>query len=126
MNQNDMVYYKQDGNITAGGFKINSAFLSSGAPFATLYKQMGGSSGGSSLLDGLAVPAGLLMIQQSIGGGDTTPRYKTSEKNVINDTLYDKLLKLASNGVEEPKNTSKKTKKNFKKSKTHRKTKKHK
>jgi hypothetical protein len=105
MGPNDMVFHKEGGKITAGAFKINSDFL--GYPVAKLYNQQNGGNLNipSNLLNGLAVPAGLLLLQQTIGGGSSNEH--TSQDDVINDSLYDKLLKLAS----ENKVNSKKTKK---------------
>lgn len=87
MGPNDMVFHKEGGNITAGAFKINSDFL--GHPAAKLYT--GGNS--NTFLDGLAVPAGLLLLQQI--GGNTRPNITTQQNDdVVNDSLYDRLLKL--------------------------------
>lgn len=84
-----MVYHKEGGQITAGAFKIKSDFFD--YPAAKLYKGGGNSN---TILSGLAVPAGLLLLQQTVGGGTNLQK---STDEIINDTLYDKLLNLASN-----------------------------
>lgn len=112
MGPNDMVFHKEGGNITAGAFKINSDFLNQ--PAAKLYT--GGNS--NTFLDGLAVPAGLLLLQQ-IGG---TTRYDITKQqdDVVSDSLYDRLLKLVTE-----KKPERKTRKD-KKKQLNRKTKKQK
>jgi hypothetical protein len=90
MGPNDMVFHKEGGQITAGAFKIKSDFF--GNPAAKLFT--GGKANSNTFLDGLAVPAGLLLLQQ-IGG---TSHYEINNEpdNVVSDNLYDRLFKLVS------------------------------
>jgi subtilase family serine protease len=99
-----------NGKITAGGFSVNSCLLKSGiSPITTINNgtQKGGNV--SAIFNNLAVPAGLLYMQQSLatayssGNGDET----------ISDTLYDKLLNLATDKPEIQK--KKKSRRNRKK-----------
>ena len=91
----ELVFHTADDNsIQSAGFGINSILLQQGVPpMQTLNsaKQTGG--GVSSLLNNLAVPAGLLCLQQIVGKS-----YIESHQNeVINEDLYSKLLKLVKN-----------------------------
>lgn len=94
----DLVFNKQDGKIMSGGFLVNNIFLNGNEPalktnnFATDKSFVGGSA--SSIFKDLAVPAGLLYLQQK-----TPSHYRDTsqlgENDVVEDSLYDKLLKLA-------------------------------
>lgn len=125
----DLVFNKQDGKIMSGGFLINNIFLNNDAPAlktnnADLDRQLGGSKldkNVSSIFKDLAVPAGLLYLQEK-----SVPHYRPENygsNEVVEDTLYDKLLKLA-----EPNSNKKKrqTKKGGGKSSKHNKTRRHK
>ncbi len=79
---------KKDG-ITAGGFKIDNLLMSSGSPYTTLNVKKGGSI--MSGLKGLSVPAGLVYIQRTI---DNNIEYHNKDA-VINESLFDKLVDLA-------------------------------
>jgi hypothetical protein len=89
----DLVFNTNDnGDVTAGGFLVNSCLLKSGlSPIATMNGGNHKGGGVSQIFNNLAVPAGLLYMQQSLataspsGTGDET----------ISDDLYDKLLNLA-------------------------------
>lgn len=88
----DLVIYNQGDEIMAGGFKINTMFSNGSSPMITNNsnsKMTGGSIG--SIFSDLAVPAGLLFIQQSY-----PPKYKfkTSDSVVIPDSMHDRLLSL--------------------------------
>ena len=87
----------KNGNITAGGFSIDSCLLKSGvSPITTINN--GPKKGGSvsSIFNNLAVPAGLLYMQQSLATSYTS----NNGNETISDTLYDKLLNLATDKPE--------------------------
>tara|TARA_B100000902_G_scaffold396823_1_gene458859 strand:+ start:516 stop:884 length:369 start_codon:yes stop_codon:yes gene_type:complete len=89
---NDLVYCQSGGKIHAGGYEINSNLLRNGnAPMLTFNdKKMTGGSYGSIFKD-LAVPAGLLYLQQNVSG----KKFQNKQSDVINDSLFDKLFNLA-------------------------------
>lgn len=93
-NQNDFVYLKNGDTIESSGYKINSLLMSSEmSPMTTINQivnknQSGGSV--SSILNDLAVPTGLLLLQQK-----TLKHYNDNDNQVINDDLFDKLFKLS-------------------------------
>jgi len=113
----DLVVTKQGKDIMSGGYKINNLFLQKNiSPLTTnnSTSQEGGNV--SSLFANLAVPAGLLLLQQNTTK-KTIPQFNKSEddNDVIDDNLFNKLLNIKS------KKHSKKTspkKKNQKKTKT--------
>jgi len=87
----------KNGNITAGGFSVDSCLLKSGvSPITTINN--GTKKGGSvsSIFNNLAVPAGLLYMQQSLATSYTS----NNGNETISDTLYDKLLNLATDKPE--------------------------
>jgi hypothetical protein len=118
----DLVFNKQDGKIMSGGFLVNNIFLNRNESALKTNNavadktQVGGTA--SSIFKDLAVPAGLLFLQQK-----QPNHYRNAsalgETGVVEDSLYDKLLKLS-----EPDNNKRKrqTKKGklFKNNKTKR------
>lgn len=96
----DMVYNTTNGNTIAGGFSVNSILLNDNKP--AMYQGLeyeGGSKKNKKVSDRfkhLAVPAGLLYINNSI---NSTVIEDTSKTEVINDELYNKLLHLSENDV---------------------------
>jgi hypothetical protein len=124
MNCDEMVYNNIGGKITAGGYSVNSLLLDKG--LSPLYE--GGKKQGSEHVKvsdrfkNLAVPAGLLYINDSISK-EKIIYNDDKDNNVVNEDLYDNLLKLTNvSNIENNKRftKSKKGKKN-KKSKTKRK-----
>lgn len=112
----DMIFKKSGGGlITAGGFKIDSILNKS--PIQT-----GGSIGGTSVLSslkGLAVPAGLLYMQQTIEKPHISENVEKMQ--VIGTSLYDNLLNLAEKNkpsTKKRKKTRKKTNKKTSKNKS--------
>ena len=109
----DLVFNtNENGDVTAGGFLVNSCLLKSGlSPIATMNGEHQKGGGVSQIFNNLAVPAGLLYMQQSLssaspsGSGDET----------ISDDLYDKLLNLAMDRPEPQR--KKKSRRNRKKTK---------
>jgi hypothetical protein len=111
LKSDDLVFNTdKNGDITAGGFSVNSCLLKSGvSPITTINNgsQKGGSV--STIFNNLAVPAGLLYMQQSLA----TAYSPENGDETISDTLYDKLLNLASDKPEIKK--KKKSRRNRKK-----------
>jgi hypothetical protein len=101
-NSEEMVYNKEGEKIMAGGYSVNSLLLNQGMPVAYSGESTGASTGGkgkthvsdkvSDRFKNLAIPAGLYL-------GSNYSNAKNSidmnEAEVINDDLYEKLLKLA-------------------------------
>lgn len=92
-NKDDFVYLKNGDNVESAGFKINSLLMKQNIPAMNTINaptQSGGSV--SSALNDLAVPAGLLLLQQK-----TFKHYKgdNMDNEVVNEDLFDKLLKMA-------------------------------
>lgn len=119
MEYDEMVYNKQDDKIMAGGYSVNSLLLNQGMP-AAYADHVGGKGkkhGDEKVSDRfkhLAVPAGLYL------GTNTQRKYShINDSTVINDDLYEKLLKLAqpdnnnskNNDNKKPLNKKKMTKK---------------
>jgi len=99
LNAKDLVYSNQNNQLQAGGFNIHSHLLQNNLSAINVNSHShsknsqkgGGLSQVSSILDGLAVPAGLLYLQQN---------YKQTNSNnnqeSMASSLYDKLVSLAS------------------------------
>jgi hypothetical protein len=109
MDDNEFVLNKnKDGTYKGGGYDVNSILLHEGiSPIITYndadnYKmssvntQHGGGFANvnlvSKLFDNLAVPAGLLYLQQSVKPTNKLLNLQTN--NTIENTLYDKLVSL--------------------------------
>ena len=112
---NDLVICdKGAGKLVGGGFNLKEGMLGHSAMTTTddgSKQQKGGSSIISSL-KGLAVPAGLLFLQKSM----QDKYYEFENKDtVIDDNLYDKLYKMASE--DDNSSTDSKSSKNSKKKK---------
>ena len=101
----DLIITKNSADETiCGGFKVNNILLNSNNPaIVTMNAGKKTLNKVSSLFDELAVPAGLLFIQDKLN-----PRYSEKTANIIDDTIYDKLFNLAQI------NTKKQTKKRLK------------
>lgn len=119
-NRDDFVYLKNGDTVESSGYKINSLLMNEKLPpmktMNTDSQVAGGNRSVSSILNDLAVPAGLLLMQQK-----SLKQYENVNENsnqVVNDDLFDKLLKMAG-----PNNKNKKLTKRKLKSKHHRKTK---
>ena len=110
-----MIFNKTDGKITSAGWRIDSDLLQNDFPLAAQH-QVGGGSGA---VQNLAVPAGLIILQNMIDSNTKSPLNDLLEEpRVIGEDLYDKLLNLAGR----KKRTQHSTRKN--RSKTKRKTRK--
>ena len=119
-NNNDFVYLKNGDSVESSGYTINSLLMNEKIPVMktmnTNSQVAGGNNSVSSLLNNLAVPAGLLLMQQK-----TLKHYKddnVNDEQVVNDDLFDKLLKMAG-----PNKNKKQTKRKHKMKERNRKTK---
>jgi hypothetical protein len=117
LNNMDMVYNTVDGKAVAGGYLVNSVLLNEGmAAYGgeKLKNHNNAKVDHSKVSDRfkhLAIPAGLLYINESIPNNTTI----TNDSTVVNDDLYEKLLKLA--GPKSNKNKQTKKRGNNKKDK---------
>jgi len=103
--ESDMIFNKHNGAL---GFDVNSILLKSDNNPINDIKQKGGSF--NHLLNDLAVPAGLLFLQQTINNVN----YNHND-NYINDSLYNKLINFSE--FKSKKNTRKNVKTNKNKTK---------
>ena len=124
MDDLDMIYNTTDGKTMAGGYSVNSILLNEQQPAMYNDEQLGGKSKDnigkvSERFKHLAVPAGLLYINDSNGINDSKDRNIIEETSIINDELYEKLLALAQSDTikEHPQIRSKKTKRHNSKKK---------
>ena len=85
-----------DGTTSAGSYELSSIFIQKGiSPMTTM---LGGSKSNkdknqvSEILRNLAVPAGLLCLP----GSDCAGLPRGENKGIVDDNLYDRLVKLAS------------------------------
>tara|TARA_B100001093_G_scaffold303008_1_gene288980 strand:+ start:4802 stop:5212 length:411 start_codon:yes stop_codon:yes gene_type:complete len=124
----DLVITKEGKNVMSGGYKIDNIFLQNNiSPFKTdnSDNQEGGNV--SSIFSNLAVPAGLLLLQQNTNKTTFTNMYNKENNGVIDSSLYDKLLGIASGKKEKKEKKTKsgrKRKTRTRKSLSNRKTKK--
>jgi hypothetical protein len=103
----DMVFTNKGGKVTAGGYAITSNLLSNKESVCTTHVgQAQGGGGVGTILNGLAVPAGLLLLQQNMG--KKYPVSKTKDaSDVVSKSLYDDLLDLVSVGKPSTRSTRK-------------------
>ena len=122
MSNNDMIFQNVNGTRYTGDYKIHNVFKDNNVgPYS--YIQQGGSSEilMSSLFENLAVPTGLLFLQQTYPSKHKGPLETTNKEiSVIKDHLYDTLLDLVgankkSKKENNIKNTKKKSKRNTRK-----------
>jgi len=126
MQYDEMVYNKEDDKIMAGGYSVNSLLLNEGMPavYTGGKRHEKVSEKVSDRFKHLAIPAGLYL---STNYSNTSPTPNKTDDSVVDDDLYEKLLKLAEadnkihrNEIKKPRKhtTSKKTtkKKKHKKS----------
>ena len=95
MNEDDLCVYREGNHVKACGWSINSKLLCNDIPLAA-YQRGGGDNkkGGGSALQNLAIPAGLILLQNSI---DSHTSFKNiiEEPKIIGEDLYNKLLNLS-------------------------------
>jgi len=93
----DLVITKEGKNVMSGGYKIDNLFLENNiSPLSTdnSNNQEGGNI--SSMFSNLAVPAGLLLLQQKVNKHTFSNMYNKDTSQVVDSSLYDKLLSIAS------------------------------
>lgn len=103
----DLAYYKEGGDIKAGGYKVNDIIKYEGAIPYELSQ-----SGGSSDVEKLGVPSGLFYLKQ-YNDREFIPY---AQHNCIDDDLYEHLLQMVKETSNKPKSIKRK-KNNKKKSK---------
>jgi len=103
MNKNDnhLVFTRvgENKDIMIGGYILPNTFGSTTYNMQDTVKENmeGGNIGTiSSLFKGLAVPAGLFLMQQSVSDKPVTDTMDVIERQVIDGKLYDKLLNMVS------------------------------
>ena len=93
----DLVITKEGKIVMSGGYKIDNLFLENNiSPLSTdnSNNQEGGNI--SSMFSNLAVPAGLLLLQQKVNKHTFSNMYNKDNSQVVDSSLYDKLLGIAS------------------------------
>ena len=93
----DLVITREGKNVMSGGYKIDNLFLENNiSPLSTdnSNNQEGGNI--SSMFSNLAVPAGLLLLQQKVNKHTFSNMYNKDNSQVVDSSLYDKLLGIAS------------------------------
>ena len=90
---NDFVFYRdEENNICSGGYIINNMLKNLDMPIVYGNKDPLQSGGGlSGMLSNLAVPAGLVLMQQYAADEKFS---SPSDNTVVTEDLYSKLLKL--------------------------------
>ena len=90
----DMLFNKENGRITAGGWDVHSELLQNDFPLSANMEGGGSKKGGG--LENLAVPAGLIILKNMIDSNTKKPiKDLIEEPKVIGESLFDKLLNLA-------------------------------
>jgi hypothetical protein len=102
-----IVNKSSDGTIQSGGYKVDNYFMSGGMPIMktsnTKYKdnKLKENNNFSDLFKDLAIPAGLLYIKAPTSMFEPTISYERKgideNDDVVEESLYDKLVKLAEN-----------------------------
>ena len=104
MDTNDFVFKKnKDGSFQSGGYKFNSSFLENNYSPITSYKpndngfnQTGGNPAITQVFSNIAIPAGLLLLQQTFNAKYTDNIISNKKPELVEQSLYDKLLNIAS------------------------------
>ncbi len=102
LNHNDLIFYKQDGQIISGGYSLNSALLKNGiSPMQTMNTLEQTKTGGtnkvqkvSDMFTNFAVPAGLYLINPTNPTIDKPKGHYETHHTMLSDDIYDKLFKL--------------------------------
>ena len=107
--ENDMVYNKDnEGNIYSNGFLINSLLMNNNC---SVINSNDNDIFDSNTFENLAIPTGLYFMSSN---NQITNHLNSDKINIIDDTLFSKLLDLQINS-KEIKNKHRKSKKNNKK-----------
>lgn len=103
LNHNDLIFYKQNGQIISGGYSLNSALLKNGiSPMQTMNTLEQTQAGGtnkvtkvSDMFTNFAVPSGLYLINTNTNTNIDKPKgYYEPQHTMLSDDIYDKLFKL--------------------------------
>jgi len=103
LNHNDLIFYKQDGQIISGGYSLNSALLKNGiSPMQTMNTLEQTKTGGtnkvqkvSEMFTNFAVPAGLYLMNPTNNTKPDKPKgHYDTHHTMLSDDIYDKLFKL--------------------------------
>ena len=103
LNHNDLIFYKQDGQIISGGYSLNSALLKNGiSPMQTMNTLEQTKTGGtnkvqkvSEMFTNFAVPAGLYLMNPTNNTNHDKPKgHYDTHHTMLSDDIYDKLFKL--------------------------------
>ena len=132
MKEHDMIFSKsQNGDITGGGFSINSMLLKNitkfgGSPIETLQTMIGGEKQDENIKS-MVVPFGLFykqekMLQKSLHNSKKETDTDVNDDNEISDDLYDQLLKKVDANNNDNDNRSSRRNNRSKKSKKSKKT----
>ena len=120
MSANDLIFYKEGGNIMSGGYKLNSIFLQNGvSPMQTVnFRKKGletnsleSDSNISSLFEDLAIPAGLFFNNAKLFSQNKIPFEEYKEHTMLPDDIFDKLFKMVEYDPNLKANNKKKTRK---------------
>ena len=141
MSANDLIFYKEGGNIMSGGYKLNSIFLQNGvSPMQTVNFRKKGletnslesdskeskkdgkndkshsskDSNISSLFEDLAIPAGLFFNNAKLFSQNKIPYQPYEEHTMLPDDIFDKLFKMVEYDPNLKANKYKKTRKGIK------------
>lgn len=121
-----LIFNQNGGNTSVAGYMIPETFGKI-TTYNGLQDENNSQNGGniemvSNLFKGLAVPAGLFLLQQGVNDKPIKTSYQFIKKNVIENDLYEKLFNMVSNNdkkkfikktrVNRQKNNNKKTRKN--------------
>ena len=90
MNDDDMIYTNKNNEIYTGGYRFNNEFINKETgPFTVL--QQGGAYENifGNMLQNLAVPTGLLFLQQNISSNTNIEKRLHSAKDDLYDSLVD-------------------------------------
>jgi len=104
MESSQLLFEKENGNITAAGYRIDNLMMQQGQPASVLSGGSGADIIQTLKLGGLAVPLGLFYLQDLVkksAGSFNTSVFElydddTSSVELVEDTLYDKLLSMVS------------------------------
>lgn len=118
LSANDLIFYKEGGNIMSGGYNLNSIFLKNGvSPMQTVNIRKKGlesnsessnkdssnkdgkndkshSSNISSLFEDLAIPAGIYFNNTKLFSENKIPFKEYEEHTMLPDDIFDKLFKM--------------------------------
>ena len=116
MDESDMIFNNNNGNIRAGGFGINSIMMQLGiSPVSTLQSQTGGGDGEnirvSDLFDGIIIPNWTYSHNELFKHNKCIMNENTNPDNckVIDDDIYNQMME-AVTFYKQQKNKTKKTK----------------